>query len=89
MSIDAGVLCMDMEVRRLRSSLEVAWQFLFDSGSSHYQRCMKFLLTLTHVRQCGSELTSWLTAVKESEGVSACDTLLELLNSERCDCTFL
>ena len=83
--LDASVLCKDVEVRRLRSSLEVAWQLLFDNGSSHYQRCMKFLLTLTHVRQCGLELTSWLTAVKETENISTCDTLLEMLNSEHCD----
>ena len=55
--LDADVLCIDAEVRRLRSGLEMAWQFLFESGSSHYQRCMKLLLTLTHVRQCGVELT--------------------------------
>lgn len=63
----------------------MAWQFLFDSGSSHYKRCMKFLRTLTHVRQCGVELTSWLTAVNETQNISACNTLLEMLNSEQFD----
>jgi len=80
--LDADVLCIDAEVRRLRSGLEMAWQFLFESGSSHYQRCMKLLLTLTHVRQCGVELTSWLTSVNQIQNISTCDTLLEMLNSE-------
>jgi len=84
-SIDMGVLCMDADVRRLRSSLERAWQFLFDSGSSHYQRCMKFLLTLTHARQCGVKLMAWLNVVNEAQNISTCDTLLEMLKSEHSD----
>jgi len=82
---DVGVLCMDAEVRWLHSSLEMAWQFLFDNGLSHYQRCMKFLLTLTHARQCGVELTSWLAVVNETPNISAGDTLLEMLKSEHLD----
>ena len=80
---------MDADVRRLWSSLAVAWQLLFDSGASHYERCTKLLLTLTHVRQCGVQLKSWLTVVIETQNISPGDTLLEMLNSEHQDTNLL
>jgi len=66
----------------------MAWQLLFDSDMSHYQHCMKLLLTLltlTHVRQCGIELTSWLAVVSETQNMSFCDILLKMLNSDQWD----
>jgi len=68
----------------------MAWQLLFDSGLSHYQRCMKLLLTLTHARQCGVELTSWLAVVSETPNISAGNTLLlKMLKSEHSVGNFL
>jgi len=83
--LDTSVLYTDAEAGRLRSSLDMAWQLLFDSDSSHYQRCMKLLLTLTHVRQCGVELTSWLAVVSETQNISFCEILLKMLNSDQWD----
>jgi len=79
--LDVSVLHTDAEVERLQRSLELAWQLLFESGLSHCQRCMKLLLTLTHVRQCGVELTSWLTVVNETQNISFCDNLREMMNN--------
>jgi len=83
--LDTGVLYTDAEGGRLRSTVEMAWQLLFDGELSHYQRCMKLLLTLTHVRQCAVELTSWLAAVSETQSISFCDILLKMLNSDQWD----
>lgn len=86
LNADTSVLYTDAEAGRLRSSLEMAWQLLFDGDLSHYQRCMKLLLTLTHVRHCGVELTSWLAAVSENQKISFCDVLLKMLHSDQWDC---
>jgi len=83
--VDTSVLYTDAESGQLRSTLEMSWQLLFDSNLSHYQRCMKLLLTLTHIRQCGVELTSWLAIVSETQNISFCDILLKMLNSDQWD----